>query len=36
MAPPAEAEPQLAAPASPTTEPGFIREVAHWLFGMSL
>jgi Mn-containing catalase len=31
--PPAEAEPQLAAPAAPEMEPGFIREVASRIFG---
>lgn len=32
-APPAEPEPQLAAPVPPTMEPGFIQEVAERLFG---
>jgi Mn-containing catalase len=33
--PPAESEPQLATPAAPEMEPGFIREVAQRIFGPS-
>jgi Mn-containing catalase len=33
--PPAEAEPQLAAPVAPEVEPGFIQEVARRIFGSS-